>query len=81
MREYTTRVWADIKDQGKCRDCHQPVVWRINDRGKNVLINPCARVVHTQTDEHQRRWDVFSNDDLHFATCRVRREKASGAHA
>lgn len=73
MSPSTFTVWAGMCRAAKCRNCRQPIVFRINQRtGKTLPFNGTLPPLRTFTDEQGRAFEVLSRDDLHFVTCALR---------
>lgn len=87
MTEYGLTVWARIANTGRCRDCRQRIVWRVNRKsGRSLAFNGLLLPLHTFVDEiNHQPMEVLSRDDLHVVTCPKRdarrRPPVAGASA
>lgn len=78
-----TIVTSGLRTGGKCREkvCKAALDFRLNVKTRTWLpFRAGAEPLHNETDERGVRYQQMSNDDLHFVTCRARRQ-APGARA
>lgn len=72
------RVWAGLRQAGRCKYCRKPIVWLTTDEAKSLPFTAGFTVHETVTHpERQTQFHVVARSDIH--DCQQKRDAKRAA--
>lgn len=69
----TVRIWRLRRELGRCKYCHQGIVWVLTDDNRRLPFNPHEKPLYQETDARTRvEFDVFAKSASHLWTCKYK---------
>lgn len=76
-RDRLISILAGARRSSQCRDCGRPIEWGISaPHGKYVPLDPNPLVLRYDRNAGGVKFLVISANNLHFLTCKKRRQEA-----